>query len=452
MSKKLTQEFIALRTKCDRLESIKNLNLWGNDLEDISIIKNMPNLEVVSLSVNKIRTLKDFSYLRNLRELYLRKNSIAEINEVKYLVNLPNLRVLWLSENPVVETKNYRSIVIKILPQITKLDDNIISKEERLKCEEADTMPEEEENALDDYTSNNSKDEENVFESQNYNNKNNNYENYPTNNNIYSQNNSKNENYSLNEKVKNDIYQNNEKFKNEIYSNNDKNKNEIYSNNEKNKYEIFSINEKNKNEFHTNIDKSKNEIYSNNEKNKKKTDKFNNVGPLNNQYNTNNVREKFFEGKKHSFNYEENSNLAQNLESLGIKENYNNFNKNIKRTPSVYENPVTINSLKNQDNNAINDNYGQPQQKKNFQQRNYSGAVGDNRNPSNNVAGGNVNNLNNLCSMNSLNSVNNSNFNPSIQSNRTSNVFNCVIMLLKELNDSELEMMKNEIDKKLSNF
>ena len=54
MSKKLTHEFIAMRTKCDRLESIKNLNLWGNDLEDISVIRNMYNLEVVSLSVNKI--------------------------------------------------------------------------------------------------------------------------------------------------------------------------------------------------------------------------------------------------------------------------------------------------------------------------------------------------------------------------------------------------------------
>ena len=47
MAKKLTHEFIAMRTKCDRLESIKNLNLWGNDLEDISILKTMQNLEVL---------------------------------------------------------------------------------------------------------------------------------------------------------------------------------------------------------------------------------------------------------------------------------------------------------------------------------------------------------------------------------------------------------------------
>src|SRR5688572_10967919 len=131
MSKKLTHEFIAMRTKCDRLESIKNLNLWGNDLEDVSVLKQMHNLEVVSLSVNKIRTLRDFSFLKNLKELYLRKNLISDISEVKFLINCHNLKVLWLSENPVAETKNYRANVIKMLPQINKLDDNVITQDER---------------------------------------------------------------------------------------------------------------------------------------------------------------------------------------------------------------------------------------------------------------------------------------------------------------------------------
>ena len=38
MSKAMTLELIHMKTKSNRLESIKSLNLWGNDLDDISIV------------------------------------------------------------------------------------------------------------------------------------------------------------------------------------------------------------------------------------------------------------------------------------------------------------------------------------------------------------------------------------------------------------------------------
>jgi hypothetical protein len=131
MSKKLTRELIVQKIRSDRLGSIKNLNLWGTNLDDVSLIQEMPSLEIISLSVNKIRTLKPFSYLPKLRELYLRKNMIADLNEIKYLIENLNLRVLWLSENPICENPNYRNIVISILPQLVKLDETLISDEER---------------------------------------------------------------------------------------------------------------------------------------------------------------------------------------------------------------------------------------------------------------------------------------------------------------------------------
>lgn len=134
MSKKLTIELIAQKVHSDKIESIRNLNLWGNNLDDISIIEEMPSLEIVSLSVNKIRTLRPFANLQNLRELYLRKNCIANLNEVKHLVNCENLTTLWLSENPICENKNYRTIVVGVLPQLVKLDDVMISQEERDKA------------------------------------------------------------------------------------------------------------------------------------------------------------------------------------------------------------------------------------------------------------------------------------------------------------------------------
>jgi hypothetical protein len=48
-----------MKTKTNRIEQIKSLNLWGNDLDDISIVNQMSQIEVLSLAVNFISTLKD---------------------------------------------------------------------------------------------------------------------------------------------------------------------------------------------------------------------------------------------------------------------------------------------------------------------------------------------------------------------------------------------------------
>ena len=131
MGKQLTPELIVQRTKTDKFMTIKNLNLWGNDLDEVSAVKDLPNLEVLSLSVNRIATLRDFANCPKLTELYLRKNAIADLTEVQYLTSLKQLRVLWLWDNPCAETPNYRLIVIKMLPQLAKLDNTEITSEER---------------------------------------------------------------------------------------------------------------------------------------------------------------------------------------------------------------------------------------------------------------------------------------------------------------------------------
>ena len=135
MSKKLTRELIVQKIRSDRLGSIKNLNLWGTNLDDVSLIQEMPSLEIISLSVNKIRTLKAFAGLPNLRELYLRNNMISDLNEIKNLMDCENLQILWLKENPIADNPNYRNIIISALPQLVKLDDILITEEERLNAE-----------------------------------------------------------------------------------------------------------------------------------------------------------------------------------------------------------------------------------------------------------------------------------------------------------------------------
>jgi Leucine-rich repeat (LRR) protein len=58
------------------LEDVRSLNLWGQGLSDLSIVTKMPNIEVLSLSVNKITSLAAFANCTRLQELYLRKNEV----------------------------------------------------------------------------------------------------------------------------------------------------------------------------------------------------------------------------------------------------------------------------------------------------------------------------------------------------------------------------------------
>ena len=120
-----------MKCKTDKLSNIKNLNLWGNDLEDISIIKEMPNIEICSLSLNKIHSLKDFASLKKLSELYLRKNLISDLTEAKYLTYCPSLKVLWLWDNPIADHPLYRHYIIKLLPNLVKLDNAAVTSEEK---------------------------------------------------------------------------------------------------------------------------------------------------------------------------------------------------------------------------------------------------------------------------------------------------------------------------------
>lgn len=131
----LSEQTVKGKTRVDRLSDVKSLNCWGQDLADVSILSQMPNVEVLSLSVNQISTLKDFAQCLKLQELYLRKNEVAELAEVQWLVNLPDLRVLWLSDNPCADIPKYRHKVLQYLPKLTKLDNDDVTDEEKRDAE-----------------------------------------------------------------------------------------------------------------------------------------------------------------------------------------------------------------------------------------------------------------------------------------------------------------------------
>ena len=125
-SRKLTLDFIKLKTNLSKTNQIKTLNLWGNDFEDISILSELPKLEVVSLSVNHIKNLEVFQKLENLKELYLRQNLIDNFDQIKYLEKCHNLSILALKDNPITLLPDYKKKIIEILRQLKKLDEDVI--------------------------------------------------------------------------------------------------------------------------------------------------------------------------------------------------------------------------------------------------------------------------------------------------------------------------------------
>ncbi|XP_045538407.1 uncharacterized protein LOC106708297 isoform X5 [Papilio machaon] len=127
---RLTEEMVIARSKQSDLYAIKKLNCWGAELGDVSLLRQMPNVEVLAFSLNKIRTLGDFAGCRRLRELYIRKNEIRNLAEIRHLRHLPDLTSLWLDENPCTQHPEYRMTVLRNLPNLEKLDNIIVQPEE----------------------------------------------------------------------------------------------------------------------------------------------------------------------------------------------------------------------------------------------------------------------------------------------------------------------------------
>ena len=135
---RLTEKLVLEKTKCTSLYGVRNINLWGSSLDDVDVVQRMPNLESLSLSVNRVASLRVFARCPNLVDLHLRKNDIADLDEVRFLVGLDRLRTLWLCDNPCALEPNYRMRVIAMLPSLLVLDGDEVTLDER---RAAETMP-----------------------------------------------------------------------------------------------------------------------------------------------------------------------------------------------------------------------------------------------------------------------------------------------------------------------
>ena len=61
MGKRLTEDMIQDKSNIDDISTLVDLNFFASELEDVSILSEMPSLETASLSLNKIMSLSYFS-------------------------------------------------------------------------------------------------------------------------------------------------------------------------------------------------------------------------------------------------------------------------------------------------------------------------------------------------------------------------------------------------------
>ena len=126
MSKILTLDAILSRANSKSPETIKQLNLWGLQVSDISILSKLPLLETISLSMNHIKDISIFKNMKNIKELYLSDNQISDFGQIENLKNCQKLEKLVLKGNPINNEPGYPKKIIEILPQLKILDEKEI--------------------------------------------------------------------------------------------------------------------------------------------------------------------------------------------------------------------------------------------------------------------------------------------------------------------------------------
>ena len=135
-------EHLALSTNCiDRMIALNGmaklriLSLGRNNIKKIEHLEgNAGTLEQLWLSYNSIMSLDGVSGLTNLTTLYISNNNIKAWTELDKLADLPNLKDVLFIGNPIYDEfskEAARIEVLKHLPNITKLDGDMIKPAER---------------------------------------------------------------------------------------------------------------------------------------------------------------------------------------------------------------------------------------------------------------------------------------------------------------------------------
>lgn len=121
------------------LKNLKRLSLGRNAIRKLEQL-DIPQLEELWISYNKIDKLSGLDKLKNLKVLYMSNNQISNWTEIERLANqCPELQDVLFIGNPIFTNapseQDYRYMMLQRLPKVTKLDGTPVDPEEREEAE-----------------------------------------------------------------------------------------------------------------------------------------------------------------------------------------------------------------------------------------------------------------------------------------------------------------------------
>ena len=117
----------------NHMEFLTFLDVSFNKLRncDKSSLGNLPSLQVFLCDNNYLKNINGFERFYSVQSISFENNKVPDYNSLEKLSNLENLKDLSLGNNPVTKSINYRNTIIRMFPNLLKLDGREITNEER---------------------------------------------------------------------------------------------------------------------------------------------------------------------------------------------------------------------------------------------------------------------------------------------------------------------------------
>ena len=115
------------------MEFLTFLDVSSNKLRncDKSTIGILPSLQVFLCDNNYLKNINGFEKFFSVQSISFENNKVPDYNSLEKLSTLENLKDLALGNNPVTKSLNYRNTIIRMFPNLLKLDGKEITSEER---------------------------------------------------------------------------------------------------------------------------------------------------------------------------------------------------------------------------------------------------------------------------------------------------------------------------------
>ena len=129
----LRENSLAKIDSINHMEFLTFLDVSLNKLRncDKASIGILPSLQVFLCDNNYLKNINGFEKLFSVQSISFENNKIPDYNSLEKLSHLENLKDLSIVNNPITKSINYRNTIIRMFPNLLKLDGKEITNEER---------------------------------------------------------------------------------------------------------------------------------------------------------------------------------------------------------------------------------------------------------------------------------------------------------------------------------